>query len=98
MTRASGGTSTTWSWWLASSANRVERWIHARQRLDDVVLLHADAPPVGRAVDLAAERLREQLMPEADADVLLLLGHDRAVQLLGVREPGHVVVGREPAR
>ena len=76
----------------------LERRIHAGQRVDDVVLLHADAPTTGRARDLAAECLREELVPEADADVPVLLGDDLAVQLFGVGDPVDVVVGREPAR
>ena len=59
----------------------------------DAVDLAADGPAAGMLGDLAAERLRDDLVPEADADQRHARGMDLADERLERRNPGVVLVG-----
>src|SRR5262249_32613363 len=69
-----------------------------RDRLDDLVLLDADAPSVGRALDASAECLCEQLVAEADADERTFALDRLEQQLFDAGDPRLVVVHRVSTR
>src|SRR5262245_22747588 len=75
-----------------------ERGLHALEALDDLVVLHADTPPIDRALDATAKCLREQLMAEADANKRALAVDRLEHELFDVLDPRLVVVHRKAAR
>ena len=57
----------------------------------------ADTPAVRRSFDFPPQRLSQELITETYAHIWHLCGHDAPEQLLGVGQPGDVVVGGQAA-
>src|SRR3954470_1471896 len=71
---------------------------HPRSARDDLVVVRADLPSAGRTLDTSPERLRDELMAEADTHVRALGGEQLAEQVLGRRDPRVRLVHGAPAR